>query len=242
MCSTTVRLNRAVLRSALRSMLNCTTSRLSPARSLNSLYGARPAATLTPKLLGRGTMENNRQRLSEVLLVIKLNPLLQGSVLCGGGLRPVTTVVPHCADVFRRPFSEEDVFCAHLLRGGPANESRDGGDCGPSATPQDAVAVRDADLSQELDRGANRRDGSALPEKGLLRNEDLLSLVQAGVAAPSHNKNVEGVGRSSFQCRVAPQTSIRHNALAEMKSNSGSAGTRPGLSPGLRDCAAQPSG
>ena len=107
-------------------MLNCTTSRLSPARSLNSLYGARPAATLTPKLLGRGTMENNSQRLSEVLLVIELNPCLQGSGLCGGGLRPVTAVVPYYAAVFRGPFSGEDVFCAHLLRGGPVNESRDG--------------------------------------------------------------------------------------------------------------------
>ena len=55
-----------------------------------------------------------------------------------------------------------------------------------------------------MNRGADRRDGRALPEKGLLGNEDLLSLVQAGVATPSDNKNVEGVGRSSFQCRVAP--------------------------------------
>ena len=146
------------------------------------------------------------------------------------------------AAVFRRPFRGEDAAGAHLLRGGPVNESLNGGECGPSATPQNAVAARDADLSQEVDRGAGRRDGRALLEEGLLGNKDLLSLVQVGVATPSKNKNVKGAGRSSFQCRVAPQTSIRHNALAEMKSNSGSAGTRPRPSPGWRHCAAQPSG
>ena len=77
------------------------------------------------------------------------------------------------ATVFRRPLNGEDAADgAHLRWADPVNESRDGGGRGPPATPQDAVTVRDADLSQEVDRRAGRRDGRAVLEGGLLDGDE----------------------------------------------------------------------
>ena len=116
------------------------------------------------------------------------------------GTAAVNGRIAPSATVFRRPLNGEDAADgAHLRWADPVNESRDGGGRGPPATPQDAVTVRDADLSQEVDRRAGRRDGRAVLEGGLLDgDEDLLSLVQVSVVAASDNDD-EGVGRSSSE-------------------------------------------